>query len=71
MFGFFKKEEFKIVVPADGELIQLSDVPDEVFSQKVMGDGFAVIPENGKIVAPISGTAASVFPTGQIGRAHV
>ncbi len=64
MFGFFKKEEFKIVVPADGELIQLSDVPDEVFSQKVMGDGFAVIPENGKIVAPISGTAASVFPTG-------
>lgn len=64
MFGFLKKEEFKIVVPVDGELIPLANVPDEVFSQKVMGDGFAVIPANGRVVAPISGTAASVFPTG-------
>lgn len=64
MFGFLKKEEFKIVAPVDGELIPLANVPDEVFSQKVMGDGFAVIPANGRVVAPISGTAASVFPTG-------
>lgn len=64
MFGFFKKEEFKIVVPEDGELIPLADVPDDVFSQKVMGDGFAVIPANGRVVAPVSGTAVSVFPTG-------
>lgn len=64
MFGFLKKEEFKIVAPVDGELIPLANVLDEVFSQKVMGDGFAVIPANGRVVAPISGTAASVFPTG-------
>lgn len=64
MFGFLKKEEFKIVAPTDGELIPLANVPDEVFSQKVMGDGFAVIPANGRAVAPISGTAVSVFPTG-------
>lgn len=64
MFGFLKKEEFKIVAPVDGELIPLAEVPDGVFSQKVMGDGFAVVPSADEVVAPISGTAESVFPTG-------
>lgn len=64
MFNFFKKEEFKIVAPVDGEMVLLENVPDEMFSQKIMGDGFAVKPENGKVVAPISGVAESVFPTG-------
>ena len=63
-YKIMKKEAFKILAPADGELIPLAEVPDEVFSQKVMGDGFAVIPANGRVVAPISGTAVSVFPTG-------
>lgn len=64
MFNFFKKEEFKIVAPVDGEMVLLEHVPDEMFSQKIMGDGFAVKPENGAVVAPISGVAESVFPTG-------
>ena len=64
MFGLFKKEEFKIVVPVDGMLIPLNEVPDQMFSQKLMGDGFAVIPEGNIIVAPLSGVAESVFPTG-------
>ncbi len=64
MFGFLKKEEFKIVSPLEGELIPLPEVPDEVFSQKIMGDGFAVIPEKDEAVAPISGVAETVFPTG-------
>lgn len=66
MFHFFKKEkeEFKIVAPVDGNLILLENVPDEMFSQKIMGDGFAVDPENGSVVAPISGVAETVFPTG-------
>ena len=67
MFNFFKKkekEEFKIVAPVDGDLILLGNVPDEMFSQKIMGDGFAVNPENGSVVAPISGVAETVFPTG-------
>lgn len=55
MFNFFKKEEFKIVAPVDGEMVLLENVPDEMFSQKIMGDGFAVKPENGEVVAPISG----------------
>ena len=33
MFGLFKKEEFKIVVPVDGMLIPLNEVPDQMFSQ--------------------------------------
>ncbi len=64
MFGLFKKEEFKIVVPVDGMLIPLNEVPDQMFSQKLMGDGFAVIPEGNIIVAPLSGVAEGVFPTG-------
>ena len=64
MFGLFKKEEFKIVAPVDGELIPLAEVADGVFSEKIMGDGFAVIPANGAVCAPLSGTAETVFPTG-------
>lgn len=48
---------------ADGEVINIEDVKDPVFSQKMMGDGFAVEPENGHIVSPVSGTVTSVFPT--------
>ena len=48
---------------ADGEVIALEQVKDPVFSQKMMGDGFAVEPENGNIVSPVSGTVSSVFPT--------
>ena len=39
---------------ADGEVINIEDVKDPVFSQKMMGDGFAVEPENGHIVSPVS-----------------
>ena len=48
---------------ADGQVIDLADVKDPVFSQKMMGDGFAVEPENGKIYSPVSGTVTSVFPS--------
>ena len=48
---------------ADGEVIALEQVKDPVFSQKMMGDGFAVEPTNGNIVSPVSGTVSSIFPT--------
>ncbi|WP_049507852.1 PTS transporter subunit IIBC [Streptococcus anginosus] len=48
---------------ADGEVIAISDVKDPVFSQKMMGDGFAVEPENGNIYSPVAGTVTSIFPT--------
>lgn len=48
---------------ADGQVINIEDVKDPVFSQKMMGDGFAVEPENGKIVSPVAGKVSSIFPT--------
>lgn len=48
---------------AAGEVIDLSTVNDPVFSKKMMGDGFAVIPTTGEVVAPITGKVVSIFPT--------
>ena len=49
--------------PLEGELVPLDDVPDPVFSQKMIGDGFAVKPTNGTVVSPVDGEVISVFPT--------
>lgn len=48
---------------ADGEVKPITAVKDPVFSAKMMGDGFAVEPENGNVYAPVSGIVTSVFPT--------
>lgn len=52
------------VSPAKGKIIALEDVPDETFSRKLLGDGFAIDITDGKIVAPISGRLETVFPSG-------
>ncbi|MBA8762581.1 glucose-specific PTS transporter subunit IIBC [Staphylococcus coagulans] len=52
-----------VVAPGDGKVIPLSDVPDQVFSQKLMGDGVAFIPQNSEICAPFNGTVKTIFPT--------
>lgn len=56
-----KKEE--IAALTNGELVSISEVPDEVFSTKMMGDGFAMKTTDGIIVSPVAGKIASVFPT--------
>ncbi|OIJ18730.1 PTS glucose transporter subunit IICBA [Anaerobacillus alkalidiazotrophicus] len=60
---FFVKEVAAVINPIEGEIISLTDVPDQVFSKKMMGDGFAVVPVNGKVVSPISGKVVNLFPT--------
>jgi len=58
------KEKSEIfIIPISGEMMNLEDVADEVFSQKMMGDGFAIEPENGELFSPVDGIITSVFPT--------
>lgn len=52
-----------LVAPIKGEIIPLEEVADPVFSQKIMGDGFAVKPAADQVAAPISGTVLMVAPT--------
>lgn len=48
---------------ADGEAMNIEQVNDPVFSQKMMGEGYAVIPSDETIVAPVDGEIVSIFPT--------
>ncbi|WP_368645350.1 PTS transporter subunit IIBC [Alkalibacterium putridalgicola] len=48
---------------ANGRVLPITEVNDQVFSQKMMGDGFAVVPSDNDVVSPVSGTVSSIFPT--------
>lgn len=48
----------------DGTIVKIEEVPDPIFSQKMMGDGAAVLPANGRITAPVDGVLMTVAPTG-------
>ena len=48
---------------ANGQLIPITEVSDDVFAEKMMGDGYAVLPTTGEIFSPISGTIVNIFPT--------
>lgn len=56
-------DEVEIYSPGKGQIIPLSEVPDQVFAQKMMGDGVGFVPEDGEIVAPFDGTVKTIFPT--------
>lgn len=60
---FTRKKIDEFVAPATGKLIHLDKVSDPVFSQKLMGDGYALAPTEDTIVAPIGGVIGTVFPT--------
>ncbi|WP_273126027.1 PTS sugar transporter subunit IIA [Metabacillus sp. HB246100] len=58
-----KKTEETLYSPLTGEILKLEDVPDPVFSQKLMGEGFAIEPTDGSVVSPINGQVIQVFHT--------
>ena len=62
MFGL-KKKKLDLSSPVDGKLIKLAQVPDEVFSQGLMGQGFAIEPTADMIYTPVAGKITNVFPT--------
>lgn len=49
--------------PMKGEIISIEQVKDEVFSSKAVGDGFAILPKDGKVYAPVDGVIEVLFPT--------
>ncbi|MFV0550867.1 MAG: PTS glucose transporter subunit IIA [Anaerorhabdus sp.] len=62
MLNLFKKRE-KFILPVSGNCIPMEKVNDTVFSQKMMGDGFAIIPSDKTIYSPFSGEVSVLFPT--------
>ena len=49
--------------PLNGELVELSNVPDATFADGILGQGVAILPSEGKLYSPVDGTVASVFDT--------
>ncbi|WP_086444421.1 N-acetylglucosamine-specific PTS transporter subunit IIBC [Candidatus Enterococcus lemimoniae] len=56
-------KETELYAVANGKVIPISEVQDDVFSVKMMGDGFAVIPTDGEVTTPVAGKITSIFPT--------
>lgn len=49
------------LAPLDGKIMEIGNVPDKVFSQKIMGDGFAIEPINGHVVSPVNGVVSTLM----------
>ena len=64
MFDFMKKQkEMAVYAPMDGVAVNISQVPDDAFSEKILGDGGAVIPDNGAIYSPVDGEIIDITDT--------
>ena len=57
------EKNLSVLAPVSGKIIALEQVPDPVFSGKTLGDGVAIIPEDGKIYSPVDGTVTTVSTT--------
>ena len=53
----------EIIAPLSGEIVNIEDVQDVVFAEKIVGDGIAIKPSGNKIVAPVDGTIGKIFET--------
>lgn len=66
-FNLFKNKKktrnMEIFAPVNGKIVALEDVPDPVFSQKMMGEGIAITPSDGHFVSPVNGKVIQVPDT--------
>lgn len=58
-----KKSSAVIYSPVKGKIVDISEVPDPVFADKMMGEGIAVIPEENVICSPVNGHVTQIFKT--------
>lgn len=67
MFNLFRRKKkdngVKVQAVVSGNLIAITEVKDDVFSKKMLGDGYAIKPSAGQVVAPLSGEITTLFPT--------
>ncbi|MGN8646298.1 PTS sugar transporter subunit IIA [Gracilibacillus sp. HCP3S3_G5_1] len=63
LFSKRKKLDEVWLAPLTGELVNIEEVPDPTFSEKMMGEGLAIKPTEGKVLSPVDGEIIQVFPT--------
>lgn len=63
LFSRKKQQELTFLAPLTGTVVPLSEVPDPVFAQKVVGDGVAILPSEGVLLSPIDAKVTHLFPT--------
>lgn len=60
---FSKKKKSRIAATQNGECVGLETVPDPVFSERLLGDGVAIVPEDDEVKSPVDGVVVQVFDT--------
>lgn len=64
MLNFFRKSKLsQIIAPISGKVVDITTVSDQVFAEKLIGDGVAIEPTSGLVVAPCNGKVIQIFPT--------
>lgn len=64
MFNFMKKKtKNELLATQNGTIVDLKDVPDEAFAQKLLGEGVAILPTDNEVYSPVDGTIIQVSDT--------
>lgn len=66
MLGLFKTDKNKNILvkaPLEGRVMDITEVPDLVFSQRIVGDGIAIEPVGGRVTSPIDGEVIQIMDT--------
>lgn len=63
LLGLKKDKDIVLLSPMEGESRSITEVNDPTFSERILGDGIAIIPKSGRVVAPINGRIAILFET--------